>query len=376
MLDKIDKLFFIKFGDSVEEFKRYLEKEKFGEDVCAPTWDYIPQFYTEFKDILKNCSVYWIGIGGKQKKYLKNNNSYFITYKKNFSNIRILYWLLKINPDLIINIAGQDSLFSIYPFKFMKKRTKILQFLAGEYIKNPFSIFFNSLLKISDKIYVMNNQTKKDLENKIKKSINIFVPLYTKEFLETNRKITSIKQNKLNIFYCGRFSTIKGIWDLLQIIKEMKNENVVFHLIGEGSEYRSFKQKIKENGLDNLVRFYGFVPHFLLYDYLKQADIGLIPSKSEGYCQVAEEFLISNIPIIATKVGGLIDRIEEGKNGYLIDEENKIEKFIEKINYLNNNPEEIKKMKENITPAKYFDRENVFGKIVKNYYLEQIRSKK
>jgi len=371
ILDKIDKLFFIKFGDNAEEFKRYLEKEKFGENVCAPTWDYIPQFYEEFKEMLKNCNVYWIGVGTKQKKFIRNNNSWFITYK-NFSNLRILYQLLKVNPDVIINIASQHPFVSIYIFKFIKKRVKILQFLAGGYVKDSFNIFYNSLLKMSDKIYVMNNQTQKKLEKQIKKNINIFVPLYTKEFLGTNSKIPDIRQNKLNIFYCGRFSKIKGIWELYQIIKEMKNENVVFHLIGKGSEYRLFKQKIKDNGLDNLVKFYGFVPHYLLYAYLKQADIGIIPSKSEGYCQVATEFLISNIPIIATKVGGLIDQIEEGENGYLIEGENKIEKFIEKINYLKNNPDEIKKMKKNITPATYLDKENVFGKIVKNYYLEQL----
>jgi len=371
ILDKINKLFFIKFGDTVEEFKRYLEKEKFGEDVCAPTWDYIPQFYEEFKDILKNCSVYWIGVGTKQKKILRNNNSWFITHK-NFSNLRILYRLLKVNPDVIINIASQHPFVSLYLYKFLRKRTKILHFLGGGFIKNPFSSLFYSLLEMSDKVYVMNNQTKKNLGKKIKKDINIFLPLYTKEFLGTNSEIPDIRQNKLNIFYCGRFSKIKGIWDLFQIIKEMKNENVVFHLIGMGSEYRLFEQKIKDNGLDNLVRFYGFVPHYLLYNYLKQADIGIIPSKSEGYCQVAQEFLISNIPIIATKVGGLIDQIEDGKNGYLIEEENKIEKFIEKINYLKNNPDEIKKMKKNIDPVEYLNREKVFGKIVKNYYLEQL----
>jgi len=376
ILDNIKTLLFIKPGDAVEEFKKYSNTKKNEEDIYSPTWDYIPQFYKECKDILINCNIYWMGVSGNKKKFLKNKNSWFMTYK-NFSNIRILYWLLKVNPDIIINLAGQNSLISLYMYKLINKKTKILQFLAGEYKKNLFSIFYYSLLGMSDKIYVMNNQTKKNLGKKIKQNINIFLPLYTKEFLETHRKIPSIRQDKLNIFYCGRFLKIKGIWDLFQIIEIMKNENIVFHLIGEGrNEYKLFKQKIKENGLDNLVNFYGFVPHSYLYDYLKQADIGIIPSKSEGYCQVAEEFFISNVPIIATKVGGLIDQIEDGKNGFLIEEENKIEKFIEKINYLNKNPEEIKRMKKNITPAKYFDRENVFGKIINNYYLEQVRNKK
>jgi glycosyltransferase involved in cell wall biosynthesis len=374
-LNNVDKLFIIKFGDPVEEFKSYAKRNKNDEDVYSPMWDYIPQFYKECEDILKNCRVYWMGVGGQQKKILICKDSWFITYR-HFLKIRIFYLLFKVNPDLIINIAGQYPLVSLYLFKLIKKNTKILQFIAGESPNNLFSIFFRSLLKMSDKIYVMNSQTQKKLEKEIKKNVDIFVPLYTKEFLETNKKIPCIRENKLNIFYCGRFSTIKGIWDLFQIIKKIKNENIVFHLIGKGYEYKLFKQKINENGLDNLVRFYGFVPNFLLYNYLRQADIGIIPSKSEGYCQVAEEFLISNIPIIATKVGGLIDQIEDGKNGYLIDEENKIEKFIEKINYLYNNPEEIKQMKQNIIPAKYFNRENVFGKIVKNYYLEQIKIKK
>jgi glycosyltransferase involved in cell wall biosynthesis len=375
LLNKFKKILVIKFGDTVEEFKQFSYQEKNEEDVYSPTWDYIPQFFHELKDYHNYFKTYWIGVGIKQNKSLKNNNNWFLTYK-NFTNIKILYLLYKIKPDLIINISGQKSLSSLYLYKLIKKKTKILQFIAGEYSNNLLSIFFYSLLKKSEKIYVMNNQTKIFLEKKIKKEINIFVPFYNKEFLEPNKKVPPINKNKFNIFYCGRFSKIKGIWDLFDIIKKMKNENIVFHLIGEGgNEYSEFKEKITKNGLDESVKFYGFIPNFLLSNYMKQADIGIIPSKSEGYCQVAEEFLMSNIPILATKVGGLIDRIEEGKNGYLIDKENKIEQFIKKIIFLKNNPDKIKQLKKNINPSDYFNRENVFGKIIKNYYLYENKKK-
>lgn len=374
ILDKIDKLFFIKFGDTVEEYKRYLEKEKFGKDVCAPTWDYIPQFYEECKEILKNCSVYWIGLGGKNNKIYKYENNWFITIKKRYSSMYIYYWLLKVNPDLIINISSQKPIIPLYFFKLIKNKTKIIQFLAGEYYDNPLNMLFNSLLKKSNGIYVTNNNTKLIVEQYVKKKIELFLPLHTSDFLKPSKIHPSIRvEDKLNVIYCGRFSEIKGIWDLFEIINKLKGKDIIFHLIGGGEELPKFKQKIELDMLDDMVIFHGFIPHEQLYGYFKQADIGIVPSRSEGYCSVIHEFMISKVPTLATKVGGLKEVITEGKNGYLIEEENKIEKFIEKINYLKNNPDEIKKMKKNITPAKYLDREKVFGKIVKNYYLEQYK---
>jgi glycosyltransferase involved in cell wall biosynthesis len=376
-LDKINKLIIIKFGDTVEEFKLYSQIEKNEEDVYSPTWDYIPQFYKECKEILKNCIVYWIGLGGNHNKFYKYKNNWFITIKIKYSDIYIYYWLLKVNPDLIINISSQKPIIPLYFFKLIKNKTKILQFLAGEYYDNPLNMLFNSLLKKSNGIYVTNKDTKLIVEQYTNKKIDLFLPLHTSDFLRPNKIPPSIRvEDKLNVIYCGRFSEIKGIWDLFEIINKLKGRNIIFHLIGEGKELPKFKQKIKLNMLDDMVIFHGFVPHEQLYGYFKQADIGIVPSKTEGYCSVIHEFMISKVPTLATKVGGLKDVITDGENGYLIEEENKIEKFIEKINYLNNNPEEIKQMKRNITPTKYLDRENVFGKIVKNYYLEQFRNKK
>lgn len=377
-MDNIKTLFFIKAGDTVEEFKKYTKTEKNEEDIYSPTWDYIPQFYKECKEILKNCNVYWIGLGGKNNKIYNDKNNWFITTgKKKYFNISLYYWLLKVNPDLIINLAGQNPIIPLYFFKLIKNKTQILQFLAGEYYNHPLNMLFNSLLRKSNGIYVTNNDTKLIVEQFTKKKIDLFLPLYTNEFLKSNKIQICIRvENKLNVIYCGRFSEIKGIWDLFEIINKLKGKNIIFHLIGEGKELSQFKQKIELNTLRNMVIFYGFIPHEQLYGYFKQADIGLIPSKSEGYCSVIHEFMISEVPTLATKVGGLKDVITDGKNGYLIEVENKIEKFIEKINYLNNDPEVIKQMKKNITPENYLYRENVFGKIINKYYLEQVRNKK
>jgi glycosyltransferase involved in cell wall biosynthesis len=50
---------------------------------------------------------------------------------------------------------------------------------------------------------------------------------------------------------------------------------------------------------------------------LSIADVLLLPSESESFGLVALEAMASEVPVIATDVGGLPEVIEEGKDGFL-----------------------------------------------------------
>ena len=83
---------------------------------------------------------------------------------------------------------------------------------------------------------------------------------------------------------------------------------------------------------------------------------------------------MSKVPIIATNVGGLKDKVENGINGYLVDKENKIDNFVNVINYIYENPDLIKEMKKNINPKKFLNKSNGFGDLLLNYYLENLKN--
>lgn len=375
------KIVLMKYGDPESEFRGYLGENY---EIYGPTWDYIAQYYKECKELLDERSIrtYWIGFGSCYKvKYKKNNVFITLNYKnllgRIINNFLIFYYLIKINPDIIINIVRNISSLTLYFYQKFRINTKIYQFLAGEITeKSFFSNLLVKILKTQEGIYVMNSDSQNFLKRKLNRDVKRFFPLYTEQFYNTNinKKVTN--DNEFNIFYCGRFSEEKGIWDLLEIIHRVDDENIRFHLMGSGNELKHFEKEMEKRKLFSKVKFYGYVPHKELYNYLKQADIGIIPSQTEGLCQVAVEFLLSKVPVLATNTGGLKDLIKNEKNGFLINKNHKVSGFIDRIKYLKNNPMVLCRLKNNISSSSFLYQQNTFGKIVEHIITRKMREEK
>ena len=63
----------------------------------------------------------------------------------------------------------------------------------------------------------------------------------------------------------------------------------------------------------------GFVPRSELGGYYERAAVVCVPSRREGYGVVAREAMAYGRPVVATRVGGLADAIEDGVSGVLVD---------------------------------------------------------
>ena len=63
----------------------------------------------------------------------------------------------------------------------------------------------------------------------------------------------------------------------------------------------------------------GFVPHADVGRYYERAAVVCVPSRREGYGFVAHEAMAYGRPVVATRVGGLVDAIEDGVTGVIVD---------------------------------------------------------
>jgi glycosyltransferase involved in cell wall biosynthesis len=63
----------------------------------------------------------------------------------------------------------------------------------------------------------------------------------------------------------------------------------------------------------------GFVPPAELGPYYERAAVVCVPSRREGYGVVAREAMAYGRPVVATRVGGLVDAVEDGVTGLLVD---------------------------------------------------------
>jgi glycosyltransferase involved in cell wall biosynthesis len=131
-------------------------------------------------------------------------------------------------------------------------------------------------------------------------------------------KITS--KNVVGII--ARLSDVKGIDILLTTMPMVlkKHPDTLLMVVGEGPEKERLRALTGTLKLKDHVRFESIVNQTA--EVLPLFDVFVMPSRQEGLGLAAMEAQACALPVIASRVGGLIDLIEDGKTGYLVAPEN------------------------------------------------------
>lgn len=116
--------------------------------------------------------------------------------------------------------------------------------------------------------------------------------------------------------YVGRLAPVKGVKYLLLAMKEVQKEFPNTHLliVGEGFQKAELKRIAQESGIS--ADFVGWKKNALAY--YAAFDVFALPSVQEGLSHSLLEAMAMKKPAIATSVGGNIDVIRNGKNGFLV----------------------------------------------------------
>lgn len=117
------------------------------------------------------------------------------------------------------------------------------------------------------------------------------------------------------ITFVGRLIEAKGVQDLIKTFNTLAYPNLELWIVGDGN-YRQELVKLANN--NPKIVFYGEQSHDNAIDILKQSDIFVNPSYSEGLPTSVMEAASVGLPIIATDVGGTNEIIEHDKSGLLI----------------------------------------------------------
>lgn len=90
-------------------------------------------------------------------------------------------------------------------------------------------------------------------------------------------------------------------------------------LVGDGPDRGKVRQRVEQLGLSDRVRFWGEQarPERLI----ACADVMLLPSEQESFGLAALEAMACAVPVVATRVGGLVEVVEHDKSGFLHEKE-------------------------------------------------------
>ncbi len=95
-----------------------------------------------------------------------------------------------------------------------------------------------------------------------------------------------------------------------------KNPGCRLILVGDGPRKSAVEERVRMHGLEHQVVLVGESTE--VHRYYGIADAFLLTSQREGFCIAAMEGLAFGLPLVATKVGGVVEYLKDGENGYMI----------------------------------------------------------
>jgi glycosyltransferase involved in cell wall biosynthesis len=127
-----------------------------------------------------------------------------------------------------------------------------------------------------------------------------------------------------DLLYVGQLVPLKGVHVLIDAFAQVcaSAPSAHLHLIGrpDNTDYAAqLEEQVARLGLQDHVTFVGGLEQAQLAQRLVTARGLILPSFSEGMPRVLVEAMVCGTPVIATRVGGIADLVQTGRNGWLID---------------------------------------------------------
>lgn len=281
-------------------------------------------------------NIYLVG----NKQYLKGfftfKNIFFIPIKSKinlFTDFLCVVKLLKIIKRYKINLLHSQGFkaTSLSAFVCFFTKTPLVSSIHT-FLENKFYLkIFSVLSKLLKKIITGSETLRSDLiKNGIEKQriITIYNGIDIHNDLISNEKIKNKKielgfsEDYLLVGNVSRFAKQKGIKYYLESIPDVLKEidNVRFLLVGEGPEEKNIKKTIEELNIQKFIKILPYQEN--INEILSILDLLILSSVSDVFPMIILEAMRKQIPVVATKVGGIPELINSEENGILVESKN------------------------------------------------------
>jgi len=251
--------------------------------------------------------------------------------------------------DILHVHEGRSIYFAFIAFKFFK-----IPYIVTRRIPNrPNSKFITKLAYKNAKCIIsLSNKIQQVMQEFIQPKCFSVIPSISRNLKADIKNVKELKKRFQDKFIIGHIGALsnhhKNQLLIIKAAKELseKYPNFLFLLLGSGKDEKMLKKA--SFGVDNIV-FEGFKSN--VADYYELFDVFVYPSVEEGLGSAILDAFNFKLPIIASKVDGIVDIIQDSFNGILIDplSVNELKESIKKIYH---NKEYRKKLSTNAFNSK------------------------
>lgn len=275
-------------------------------------------------DSRENTKVITIRNKFKTKTHTKEFNLNAHTKFNEVTYVSMTNWILVLRgikkADVVhLHLTNFFGLLLLFISFFFKKKI-VFTFHTVPILKPNFKIFlealrviivYNLMVIFSSCLIILSTSQK----NEIDKYILFRCPLNKKSkiingFINTELRKKSKKGNQLVLLYVGRLEVEKGFLDFLKVLINLKNENVITYIVGEGS----LVNKIPKNLL-NIV-YLGCLDNNQVLDQMLNSDILISCSHNEAFPVTILEAMSQWNAVVSTDLPTVKSFLQEGRNAY------------------------------------------------------------
>ena len=119
------------------------------------------------------------------------------------------------------------------------------------------------------------------------------------------------------VMFAGRFMPQKNPLQVVGALARLKDLKWECVMLGDGPLFEDVKQRIVCEKMEERFTLPGWVTPQDVIQWFGRGDILFMPSLSEGLPVVGVQALVKGLAIVASRVGGFVDLVEDGENGYL-----------------------------------------------------------
>ena len=167
------------------------------------------------------------------------------------------------------------------------------------------------------------------------------------------------------ILSAGELNANKNHSIVIKALGKIKSQDLHYLIAGIGADKEKLVQMADSCGCGDNVHFLGYRKDII--SLLKCSDIFVFPSFREGLSVILMEAMAAGVPIVASRIRGNVDLIEDGVNGFLCDPED-AEGLADKIQTLLEEPDLAQKFRtHSLEKIKEYDKSIVEEQLRKIY---------